>query len=314
MARYRNNHWLILIYLAGSLLLEGKPDISRAERLAMFPRQVPVLENPVNIYWSPQLIPFIEASSDGDLAVALGLVHAHLRSGQMAFYRRVAEGRLAESGGPWAVKIDEALRILDFGYAAPAIVAALDEKTRTFLSRYVEGLNWYQRHIPQRSPGWELLGLSDEPYTVEDIVTFGRLAGSDVNWFSFLALLPETGKEHWPRLWEEMRRQNLLSPPSFTTENSDLRELAAHLIGHSRSGSNSIVVSAERSALGCGMIANDPPSGHPTAEHLDAGGRQLALLSCRGLDDPGTAFHRPGAQSVAGLGWHQHAFRLDRSL
>ncbi len=281
---------MVLLYLSSSFLLEAKPVVSRSERLAAFPRQVPLLEKPLTIYWSPQLIPFIEATSDGDLAVALGLVHAHLRSGQMAFFRRVAQGRLAETGGPWAVKIDQALRILNFGQAAPAIVAAMDGQTRQFLLRYVEGLNWYQAHVSQRPPGWELLGLTDEPWTLEDLVTFGRLAGSDVNWFSLFALLPEMDKAHWPRLWEETRRQNLLSPPSFATEKSDLRALATYLLGHSRSGSNAIAVGAERSTYGCAMIANDPHLGTQLPNFWMVVGMRSPSYHTVGLMIPGLPF------------------------
>ena len=80
-----------------------------AERLRSFPlRRAPVAA-PVEIRWNEHLVPFIEATSDRDLAVALGLVHAHLRLAQMELLRRIAQGRLAEALGIAALPLDRAV-------------------------------------------------------------------------------------------------------------------------------------------------------------------------------------------------------------
>ncbi|MBM3519082.1 MAG: penicillin acylase family protein, partial [Alphaproteobacteria bacterium] len=60
----------------------------------MVPRRGLPLRAPLTIYWSAEQVPFIEATSDDDLAVSLGVVHAHLRLGQMELLRRIAGGRL----------------------------------------------------------------------------------------------------------------------------------------------------------------------------------------------------------------------------
>ena len=83
-----------------------------AERLAAFPTRGLPLEGRVMIHWSERQIPFIEADNDGDAAFALGLVHAHLRLGQMATMRMIARGRVAEMIGPLGVDIDHGLRTL----------------------------------------------------------------------------------------------------------------------------------------------------------------------------------------------------------
>ncbi|MCL5979496.1 MAG: penicillin acylase family protein, partial [Gammaproteobacteria bacterium] len=82
-------------------------------RLAAFPRKGLSCEAPVRIRWNPYQVPYIQARSDHDLAFVLGLVHAHLREGQLALLKHAALGRLAEIFGPLATGIDELLRILD---------------------------------------------------------------------------------------------------------------------------------------------------------------------------------------------------------
>jgi penicillin G amidase len=96
--------------------------ITVAERLRSFPLRHTPVAAPVEIRWNEHLVPFIDAESDRDLAVALGLVHAHLRLAQMELLRRIAQGRLAEMLGARALTFDRALHAIDIGRAVPAII------------------------------------------------------------------------------------------------------------------------------------------------------------------------------------------------
>ena len=116
-----------------------------AERLAALPGRLPVAEA-VRIHWSGQQIPFIEAHSDADLAVALGAVHAHLRLAQMEMMRRVALGRVAETIGPLGIELDRALHLFDFGRAVPQIIAGLDDDTRAWAMGFLSGVNHVLAH------------------------------------------------------------------------------------------------------------------------------------------------------------------------
>ena len=90
--------------LGGCAALAPLPEPTTLEtRLADFPTAGLDLEGPVAIQWDAHQIPFVEAGSDRDLAYALGLVHAHLRLGQMETLRRVSQCRTAEIAGPLAV-------------------------------------------------------------------------------------------------------------------------------------------------------------------------------------------------------------------
>src|SRR5579885_1539484 len=153
-------------------------------RLLHFPRKHLPLRAPLRISWNAHLVPWIEAQTDHDLAFALGLVHAHLRGGQLALAKRIAYGRLAEIAGPWAVDLDHTLRIIGLDRAARACERELAPDTRAWLQAFVDGLNLYQNPVGSRRPrqprefAWA--GLDWEPWTLADVLTLGRLAGADI--------------------------------------------------------------------------------------------------------------------------------------
>src|SRR5215470_15481959 len=122
------------VHLLSCALLRPLPrPRSLAERLAMLPTKGLPLRKRVVVRWNEHQVPFIEAENDDDLAVALGLVHAHLRLAQMELLRRISRGRTAELLGAVAIDFDHALRILDLGRAMPAMESALPDDTRAWL-------------------------------------------------------------------------------------------------------------------------------------------------------------------------------------
>ena len=255
--------WVIagLLALAAGLVGCGAlvpAETTVAARVVALPdRQLP-LDGPVEIRWNDHLVPWIEAGSDADLAFTLGLVHGHLRGAQIALLRLVSRGRLSEAAGPFATDIDHALRILDFGRAAPEVVRRWPEETRIFVARFVDGLNHSVRHGP-RPPEAGLLGLDREPYSAEDLVAIGRLAGTDINWLGYFSLLAKRGRPEFAQLW-----QRTLAAGSGAGEpdgNPQAALLGDILRGTSRSGSNSMAVAAARSATGGALMANDPHLG-----------------------------------------------------
>ena len=112
-SRRRLRHALVVVVLllavVGALLLATvgcmvvtalPPPTSVRQRLDMFPTDGLPLAGAVTVHWDRHMIPFIEAETDADLAFVLGMVHAHLRLGQMELMRHVSQGRLAELFGP----------------------------------------------------------------------------------------------------------------------------------------------------------------------------------------------------------------------
>jgi penicillin G amidase len=235
-------------------------EVGTAGRLDALPRTGLALQRPVTIRWNDHLVPWIEAETDTDLAFALGLVHGHLRGAQIALLRMVARGRLSEVAGVFARDIDHALRVLDFGRAAPAVEAGWPAETRDFVGAFLAGLNHAATRGPV-PPEFGLLGLSPEPYTVGDMLAVGRLAGTDINWFSYFSLLAERGRPGFARLWQRTLEAGAgLAEPG---EQADPRRAALGTIlsGLSRSGSNAVAVAPSRSASGAALLASDPHLG-----------------------------------------------------
>lgn len=253
---------VLLGALAGgcALLTPLPPETTLEKRLSDFPKGGLALKGKVTIRWDDHQIPFIEAEHDEDAAFALGLVHAHLRLGQMEIFRRISQGRVAEMGGLLAVDIDHGLRTIDYRRGARKSLAALPQQTRSWLQSFVAGINHYQEKVKTLPHEFRVLGLKREPWTVSDILTFGRLAGTDVNWLVWFNLLKLRGRDDWPRIWARLVENGSDSTPSFGPDGrSGL--LQGLLAGFSRSGSNSLAVSPSRSRTGSAIMASDPHLG-----------------------------------------------------
>jgi len=230
------------------------------QRLAALPTAGLPLERAVTIRWNDHLVPWIEAETDRDLAVALGLVHGHLRGAQIALLRQISRGRIAEVAGPLATDIDHALRILDFSRAAPAIEAAWPPETRAFVDAFLAGLN-HATQGTKRPPEFALLGLRPDPYTVGDLLAIGRLAGTDISWFSYLTLLAERGQPSFKALWQRVLEAGASLNPPEAAPNARQAALETILQSAAKSGSNTVAVAPSRSASGAALIASDPHLG-----------------------------------------------------
>jgi len=229
-------------------------------RLAAFPTEDLPLEGRTTIYWDRHQIPFVEAERDADAAFALGLVHAHLRLGQMELARIIARGRLSEYLGSATLDLDKAVRTLDFDRAVPAIEAGLPDDTRLWLQAFVDGVNHYQataRRLPQE---FKVLGLERRPWTIGDLLTIARLAGSDANWMLWLTLASLRDREDWPELWADLLETG--SSARATFEGMELDDLGEVLGGYRHSGSNALAVAPFRSREGAALLAADPHVGY----------------------------------------------------
>jgi len=245
------------VLLLGHLARHGlrrRPTLALGDRLAMLPRTGLPIAAGVVIHWDERQIPFITAETDDDLAVALGLVHAHLRLGQIEMMRRLSQGRVAEMIGPLGVEVDRLVRTFDIARAVPEMAPALPEETRRFLAAFVRGLNHYIARAETLPEECRLFGLRREPWSVADVLALGRLASGDVNWIVWLRLLGLRGEPDWPLLWRRLLRHDLVSPATGLGEEA----LSAGLGAALKSGSNCFAVSPTRSASGAPLIASDP--------------------------------------------------------
>lgn len=246
--------------LTGSCAALFPREVTTADRLAVFPTKGLPLDGPVTIRWNAYQVPYVEAATDHDLAFALGLVHGHLRLGQIALAKRLSAGRMSELAGPFVVPAyDKALRALDLRHAGPEIVAAMPPETKAYLQAFVDGLNYYQRQARDLPPEFGLLGMAREDFTLEDIVAIGHIAGIDINWFTLIGLMRERDKSDFQQIYARTLEAGRGPTVSFdATKTSALFDLLSNSI---RSGSNSFAISGAKSASGAPMIANDPHLG-----------------------------------------------------
>ena len=251
---------LALVLSSCALLAPLPKQKDVAERLQAFPTRGLPLDGPVTIRWSERQIPFIEAGSDGDAAFALGLVHAHLRLGQMATMRMIARGRVSEMIGPLGVDIDHGLRTLAYARAVAEIERTMDEDALAWVRRFVDGVNHYQDTAAALPHDFSVLGLEPEPWTVQDVFATGRLAGTDVNWLVWADLLPLRARAGWSELWARLVEGGAVAVAG-SGGGGVTAQAQRWLGGLSKSGSNSVAVAGHRTDTGGALIANDPHLG-----------------------------------------------------
>ncbi len=248
-------------------------------------------EAPVRIDWDAHQIPSIQAESMADLAVGVGVVHAHLRLAQIEAMRRIATARIAEAIGPAGIELDRAILLMDITRAVPAIEAMLPEATRLWAEGFVAGINHVIAHAPRLPHELELLDLAPVAWTLRDLLAVSRLAAADISWMVFARLLRARRgltADAWQRLWPLLQGGDSVPAPDRAVEAT---------LGFGR-GSNSAVVSARASHTGAGLIASDP--------HLSVAAPPLwliAALHAPGLDTVGLMI--PGIPAIA-IGRNRH--------
>jgi len=257
---------LPLVAACGGLIPPSPGSIRAADRLEAFNRlPTPPFERPVEIRWNLHLVPYIIAETDRDGALALGLVHAHLRLGQMEVLKRIARGRISEMVGPFTTEFDAAIRTIGFARAAPEILRRMPPETRAWLDAYVAGINFYKSATDARPPEFSALGIDEEPWTAEDTLALGRLGGMDFTWIVLPELLKLRATPQWQVVWEQLARPGGEARLPASGAEAPARGRASMLTAlfrrTARLGSNSIAVAPSRSASGGALIANDPHLG-----------------------------------------------------
>lgn len=266
--------------------------VSSANRLAEFPTSGLPLSSSVDVYWNEHHVPFIDAKTDADAAFVLGMVHAHLRLGQMMVLRRLSEARLSESAGSFAVGVDHALRILNPGKRVEEIEATLPEATRMWLENFARGINYYQDGLKEIPVEARALRIPLEPFSVASLLRIGRIAGIDITWMfysTFLRLRDTKGWEEALRLAIEQGQGSAVS-----VSNSKSTSLQSWLGAVSKTGSNTLVVSGKKTATRGALIANDPHLGIFAPNIWILAGIRSPSLHAVGMMIPGLPFFGVG--------------------
>ena len=283
--------------LMGCAVLQGPPGPTTMDaRFAALKTGGLPVSAPVIVRWNEAKIPFIEAETDADAAFAMGYVHAHLRLGMLAAARRLAQGRISESAGPFTVDIDAAVRAFDPGRMTETIYRDMPEHSRMWLDRFTDGINTYAARLgPGEWPHeFAALAIEWEPWKPTDSLLIGRASGIDINWGVLFTLLQIEDEDLRAKVYAELLGRSSVGAPSYGTGGppfgglGPLEALAELGRMAGKSGSNSVVVDGGRSASGSALIANDPHLGFMIPNAWLVAGLKSPSYDIVGMMVPGT--------------------------
>ena len=126
------------------------------------------LSAPVTVERDALGVPTIRGTTRGDVARALGYLHAQDRFFQMDLLRRRAAGELSELFGSSTVPWDRALRVHGFRALARKALALLPPEQRALVDAYAAGVNAGLAALPARPFEYYVLRVRPQPWRDED--------------------------------------------------------------------------------------------------------------------------------------------------
>jgi len=251
----------------------------------------PSLRGEVTIRRDERGIPFIEAANEADLYFAQGYATASDRLWQMDFLRRTARGELSEVFGPGAVEVDKVHRTYGFKVVAEKLFARATAKTREVLDSYADGVNAFIAQCGTESLPLEFQVLRYQPkeWTSVDSLALGKLFAQQLSFTVdadiFRALLSDLPRERVEWLLPQSSPLDLIGERYRSYEqhefDAEQRAILAEILKVMRGsraasssdnevGSNSWVVSGDRTVSGKPLLASDPhlPPTSPSIWHI----------------------------------------------
>ncbi len=256
---------------------------------------LPGLDAQVEILRDTMGVPHIFATTEHDLFMAQGFVHAQDRFWQMDFWRHIGSGRLSEMFGSAQLETDKFLRTMGWERVARQEWELTSEADRAVLEAYAEGVNAYlaMRQGSALSLEYAVLGLLTPDYVPESWTPIHTLTWAKVMaWDLGANLSSELMIARLVKTLGTERMEDLL--PSYPSDapliipiegqvpmisqdlelespvlGMDLSSLESHvaaldqLLGGSGDGigSNNWVISGDRTDTGSPILANDPHLG-----------------------------------------------------
>ena len=254
---------------AAWLAMRSLPDYDRTEA-------VRGLSAPVEIVRDIHNVPHVFAAADADAFFGLGYAHAQDRLWQMTLLRRTAQGRLSEVFGSRTLRTDELLRRLGLYRAAQASAAMQDPDTRAVLQAYAAGVNAridvVNRGAEGRgAPEFFVFEPSIAPWTPADSIAVVKLMALQLSGHAAEEVLrARAALALGARADERLSDLHPDIPGAGTVEMAALPDAPVRWARAERpplwpiperglsGASNSFAVSAERSAMGGAILANDP--------------------------------------------------------
>lgn len=229
------------------------------------------LKQDVEVYFDDYGIPHIYAQNQDDLYLAFGYLHAQERLWQMDLLRRIAPGRLSEFFGKDMVEIDKFFRTLSIDeYSERMANQLLENNNKNVLNaseQYLKGINQFVNngYTPIE---YTLAGVEKSEFDLKDIYNvIGYMSFSFAHahkldpWAT--AMLDKLGPDYMNDLSLHVDPSTTLiknypNSQAYMAMNQHTRKILSDLPVPKWLGSNSWVISPEKSATGSVLFANDP--------------------------------------------------------
>jgi penicillin amidase len=273
---------------------------------------IPGLNDKVEIIRDSYGMPHIYAQTDKDARFALGYCMAQDRLFQMDIVRRAARGRLAEILGQDLVPLDKFFRTITAGNSVEDIAAAYPHETVSVWEAYAEGVNYFiDNHKGALPIEFTLLGYTPEPWQPSDGMAVNYYMAWDLNTafyveMLFAAVIDKVGEKMARDIFPDYAEGYPVIVPEGMASLDLLKtlNLARKILGTEGGGaSNSWVVSAEKSATGMPIFANDPHLGHSAPGIWYEAHLVTPSMNVSGSILPGIPFIIIGANEHVAWGW-----------
>lgn len=129
------------------------------------------LDDNAEVYFTEYGVPHIYANSELDAYRSLGYIHAKERLWQMDLLRHVGSGRLSELFGSDMISVDKYLRTMGLsGYARESAALYIERNHQSLLlvQAYLDGVNNYISNNPKPLEH-TILGLDIEPFEIQNV-------------------------------------------------------------------------------------------------------------------------------------------------
>ncbi len=212
-------------------------------------------------------VPHIYADNAADGFFGQGFMHARDRLFQMEVARRLAKGTLSEIFGEMALETDKMVRTFGFLRLAREDLEHISDELAEVVQAYAAGVNAFINGMkPYYEISFSLLRLEPEEWKAEDTLAIMRLMVWELShgWQGELVraeLAEAVGEEHaadWEIHYPENNPLTLPDGIEFNRLDPDgkLHRARGPFLVRNQ-GSNTWVISAERSATGGVVLAND---------------------------------------------------------
>ncbi len=264
--------------------------------------EVEGLQSSVKIYRDDSGVPHIIAQNERDLFFAMGYVVSQDRLWQMDLNRRAATGSLSEIFGAETLEIDRFIKTIGISKIAHELAHNISAESKRILDAYASGINAFLARNKDRLPTeFNLLQYQPQAWQIEHSLAYQRLMAwsLEMAWhvdLVFGELIDKVGTKKtieilpgYPTNAPTIVESQSFQFDQLQTRINNIAQNSLDLLGLNGSGlgSNSWVVSGNRTHTGKPLLANDPHLSHQNPAiwyeiHLKAPG-----IDCYGVSSPG---------------------------